>query len=135
MENINWFTAIEAIFAAAGLLGGTIGMLVYGRTRAIIDLQREEIEAQKQRLDTLTAQNAECIARVKAAEAKANTLENVITQAPSVERLAKMQSDQHQQVVTKLTDLTTQLGFLVETLSNNNERDNARHEREANASK
>lgn len=107
---------VGAIFGLAGMIGGGIGFLSYGRAKTIIELQRNEIEARELRYNTINAEFQECSARARAAEEKAGVLEGLVTQTPSIEKLATAQAIQHQEVIGNLSKVAIELTRLTDSI-------------------
>lgn len=95
-----------------GVLGMAVAYLQSSRAKNIITLLEQELAITKETKERLLderedwkTERIEYVKRIGALEAKIETLQNLITQAPQINKLTKDMVQQHQEVVTKLSDI------------------------------
>lgn len=99
-----------AIVGVVGGLGGLTGYFQMKRSKAVIEIQSEEIDALKSSRDTQKIEDEKNKALIKTLTTRSENLESLAKQTPELIKLAALSGENHKQVVKYLKDILRLLG-------------------------
>ena len=119
-ESIN---GLQGAIGAVGFLTAVVFGALYGRNKDELERKDRTIKSYsdansglEELLRTRNLQHEENQKRIIALEQKANILENQVTQAPSITKLAVQMGNQHKEMMTQLGSLTKELGNIAKNI-------------------
>lgn len=115
---------LQGIIGAIGFLAALVFGSLYGKSRAekdrtintIATLEKEN-QALKDLIETRELQHQENQARIIALEQKGEVLQNLVTQAPSISKLAVQIGRQHNAMMKKFTEMTKELSNVAQAIA------------------
>lgn len=118
-----WVKDLQGIIGAIGFLVAVVFGALYGRNKAELDRKDRTIKSYadanaglEEVIKTRDLQHDENQKRILVLEQKANILENQVTQAPSINKLALQMGTQHKEMMTQLSKLTKELGGIAKAM-------------------
>lgn len=101
----SWAVVITFVIGAMGVVGGGWAYLRHSSHGATVKIQRDEIEALRGRVQTLTEDNLALNFKVESQQEQLTLLRELVTSAAKVDKLRDQVALQHSDVMTALAKL------------------------------